>query len=406
MNIGVLFKHHPFGGGIYQYFLAMMETLSGLDERDRIYLFYCHANESIHKFNASGISLIKLPRNKDVSSDSVGKDPPSHRYKTVHGGKEISFKTKPLTEALKKEATLNEIDLMIYPTPERESFETGIPYIMSIHDVYHKIRPDFNEFSADGVYEQREYVITNGIKNALCILVDSRTSKEQLIHYYGAESFKIMVLPFLPPPYLFEEISPKMIGEVKTLYNLPDQFIFYPAQFWEHKNHESIVKALHFLKEEKGVLISAVFSGSGEHKWSSYEEVRRLADHLKVKSQLCYLGYVDSRQMGPLYRLATALVMPILMDPTNIPIVEAFAMGCPVISSNLKGTREQTGGAALLIDPNNPEEIGETIYRVWTDEDLRNVLAMRGLKKSKEWTAADFHESLMGIVENCRKRLL
>ena len=65
------------------------------------------------------------------------------------------------------------VDLMIYPESTRLSFEAGVPYIMAIHDLQHRLQPEFPEVSADGEWERREYRFRNGARCAMLLLADS-----------------------------------------------------------------------------------------------------------------------------------------------------------------------------------------------------------------------------------------
>ena len=82
--------------------------------------------------------------------------------------------------------------------------------------------------------------------------------------------------------------------------------------------------------------------------------------------------------MPEFYRRARAMVMPTFFGPTNIPPLEAFALGCPVAVSNIYGIPEQVGDAALLFDPNSVEEIADCIERLWQDDALCASLISKG----------------------------
>ena len=405
MKIGILFKHAKTGGGIYQYFLALMDCLRSFNGEDQFFLFHCNNIESLSVYRKAGIKTITLQSEKDSSFKVVHTHRLNPCHEAIHNGKRVFFRTKSLTSELKIEAAKHKIDLMLYPVPERESFEVGVPYVMAIHDISHRIHPEFKEFNSDGIYEQREYVYDNGIKNAFFIMVDSEVGKEQVMDYYDTEREKIKVLPFIPPPYLFKESNKDSAASVRAKYQLPDKFIFYPAQFWPHKNHENLIRALHSIKKSKGEEVTAVFVGAKQERWNGFRKMINLAKALKVEGQIIDLEYVESKRMRALYEMATALVMPTFLGPTNLPILEAFAVGCPVIASDIKGVREQVGDAGILADPNSPEEIGMAIYRVWTDGILRSALVKRGHERMKRWTRKDFSNGLKAIIDLCRERL-
>lgn len=405
MRIGILFRHGKIGGGIYQYFLSIMDSLARCNREDEIFLFHTQNIERLPAYREAGIRTIQLDNGESYSGQLPSAGGLNPAYDAIHNNKRIKFRTKSLTQELRAEISKHNIDMMVYPAPERESFEVGVPYVIAIHDIAHRLLPQFKEFSADGIYEQREYVYTNGINKACVILADSEVGKRQLIDCYNIEPTKIKILPFAASSYLLKEIDAYMMGRLKVSYRLPDRFVFYPAQFWPHKNHENIIRAIFLIKQNKGERFPAVFVGSKQERWDGFERVQRLANQLKIEDLIVYLGYVPSAHMRALYELAIALVMPTFLGPTNIPILEAFAVGCPVIASDISGVKEQLGDAGILVDPNSPEEIAEAIHRVGMDEALRDELIRKGHKKANGWTSSEFSVRFMEIVDSCKKGL-
>lgn len=394
MNIGVFFKHEKSGGGIYQYFLTVMECLKRITGKgDHFFLFYCHdpGCGCLTDFQEAGITTVKLEAH--TQEIEAGSD-----FSAIHEGKTVYFKTRPYSTVLSIEAKSHNIDLMLYTNVERESFESGIPYLTALLDWTHRTHPEFAEFAADGVYEQREYVITNSIKDAICIIADSQAGKEEIVEFYNVTPKKVKVLPFVPPPYFFHPLRSEIFNRIKLEFDLPERFIFYPAQFWPHKNHENIIKAIALLKKRNRLEISVVFTGSTQNKWSSYDRTMGLAKDLAVQDQIIYLGYIDSDRIKALYKLAAALVMPTFPGPTNIPVLEAFAMECPIITSDIKALREQVGDAGILVNPYSPNDIAAAILKIWQDKALVRELTDRGKKKLAAWGPQEFFFSLRRII--------
>jgi glycosyltransferase involved in cell wall biosynthesis len=106
-----------------------------------------------------------------------------------------------------------------------------------------------------------------------------------------------------------------------------------------------------------------------------------------------------------LYAEAAALAMPTFFGPTNIPILEAFAMGCPVVTSDIRGIREQTDGAAILVDPRSPESIADGLQRMLTSSEERNALICRGREVLARYTPEDYRRVLRGALEDTKGRL-
>ena len=195
------------------------------------------------------------------------------------------------------------VDLMIYPESTRLSFEAGVPYIMAIHDLQHRLQPEFPEVSADGEWERREYRFRNGARCAMLLLADSEVGKEDILNFYGSYGVtpdKVKVLPFLPACYLATDLSRVERERVRTIYRLPERYLFYPAQFWPHKNHARIVQALGLLKQEHNLDIPVVFCGSnaGEIRERTFREVMSLSSQLGREKQIHYLGYVPDEDMS------------------------------------------------------------------------------------------------------------
>ncbi|RJR42645.1 MAG: glycosyltransferase family 1 protein [Desulfobacteraceae bacterium] len=293
---------------------------------------------------------------------------------------------------------------MLYPTPEREAFETGIPYIMAVHDVAHRLLPHFPEFTADGVLNQREYVYTEGIKNACFILADSESGKEQVRTFYDVDPGRIPVLPFVPPFYILDESVKKHEEEWGVLKKgLPSRYLLYPAQLWPHKNHEGLIRAIALIKKTHGIKVPAVFTGA-EGDSENLDRLRALGSSLGVQDQITWMGYLASPLMRFLYGEALAMVMPTFLGPTNLPILEAFATGCPVIASDIPGARELVGDAAILIDPGNPEEIASSILRLLSDENLRGMLVRRGILRTADRTPQAFSSKLWSLIDQLKPR--
>ncbi len=301
-------------------------------------------------------------------------------------------------------------ELMLYPVPTRLAFEAGVPYVMAIHDLQHRGQPEFPEVSAQWEGAPREYLFRNGARQATLLLADSETGKEDILNFYGPYGVKpdqVKVLPFLPASYLAITVSDEEVCRVREVHRLPERYFFYPAQFWPHKNHRRIVEALGLLARRHGVKIPIAFSGShsGSIREKTFDEVTELARQLGLEEEVRYLGYVSDQDMSGLYAAAVALIMPTFFGPTNIPILEAWSLGCPVLTSDIRGVREQAGNAAVLAEPHSVEAIAEGLWRLWTDQNLRAMLVERGRVRLAAYTPEDFRLRLAEILDEAAARV-
>jgi glycosyltransferase involved in cell wall biosynthesis len=130
-----------------------------------------------------------------------------------------------------------------------------------------------------------------------------------------------------------------------------------------------------------------------------------LAAGLGLANDVRYLGPVPDEDMPALYTLSAGLVMPTFFGPTNIPPLEAWHFGRPVITSDIRGLREQMGDAALLIDPRSPQALADAMLRLWRDDALASELAERGRTRlaSRGWSS--FVDGVAGILTEACERV-
>ncbi len=280
-------------------------------------------------------------------------------------------------------------DLWIFPSQDIWSYSLPINSISTVHDLMHRYEKNFPEAGSKKEYLFREIHYERTCKYSKGILVDSELGKQQLVESYNANESKIFILPFIAPKYIFEENDVDLAD-----YDLPKKYIFYPAQFWEHKNHKGLVNAVSLiinkLPDLKVVLVGAPNNG--------YKELIQLIGKMNLQNVFIFLDHVPDKHMSTLYKNARALIMPTFFGPTNIPPLEAFATGCPVAVSNVYAMPEQVGETGLLFDPRSPEDIANTIHNLWTDDNLVKRLSEKGIKKSTKWRKDHFNSELLNIV--------
>jgi glycosyltransferase involved in cell wall biosynthesis len=425
MRIGIVPVIRSSSGGIYQYSLSMLHVLNGWKANGSIDEFVIFARNiqppSGVLLNANGwlVKPLYPPSLKqmimNVTGSIVGEEFTSNfltkaRNILRQAAKQLDPDRAQYRTDINGWFLRNGVQLMLYPFPISWSFEAGIPYVMAIHDLQHRLQPEFPEVSAQGEWERREYLFRNGARHATLLLADSEVGKEDILNFYGPYGVtpdRVKILPFLPAWYLAVHISEGEQQRVRMTYNLPDRYLFYPAQFWPHKNHARIFQALGVLKQQHHLKISVVFCGpyTGKIRRRVFHEVMSISHQLGLEKQIYYLGIVPDKHMSALYAGAVALVMPTFFGPTNIPVLEAWALGCPVITSDIRGIRDQAGDAAILVDPCSVEAIADAIYQLWLGENLRHTLIERGRRRLTTYTPDDYRQRLIEILEEAKARV-
>lgn len=270
------------------------------------------------------------------------------------------YTSPPVSETLRAEVARLELDLLWFN--HAEPVYLGLPYVLNIFDLQHRLQPWFPEVSANGEWEHRESYLEKATKRAAMITVGSREAKDQLCHFYGVFPDNVHVLP-LPTPQRAIDLalgkSPTpTIKNIREKYGIKNEFLFYPAQFWPHKNHANLLHALKILKDQKGTDISLVLTGSDQGNLSHIQSV---AKDLGLTDNVHFCGFVPHEDVMAFYREALALSFVSFFGPENLPPLEAMALGCPVILSDIPGVRDLFDDVPILVNPRSPQSIADGI---------------------------------------------
>jgi len=286
------------------------------------------------------------------------------------------------------------VDMMWYVGPFCTTME--IPYIYTLLDLQHLLQPYFPEVSANGVWKAREKHYTVALRRATRIVISTQVGKGEIERFYQVPSDRIVVLPYATPEFDVSSIGDN--GEwVLKKHNIPRNYLFYPAQFWPQKNHVGLLHAIYLLRDKWNISLPAVFVGSDK---GNMGYVKGVIEQLKLSGQVFIPGFVPREDLIALYQHALALTMPTFVGPDNIPSLEAFALRCPVITSNLPGFEEQLGDAALLVDPKDEEQIAFAIKSIYDDVELRQRLIEKGLERIRRWTWDDYVRAVFKIIDD------
>jgi glycosyltransferase involved in cell wall biosynthesis len=276
-----------------------------------------------------------------------------------------------------------------------EAVQLDIPYLAIVWDLQHRLQPWFPEVSAGGIWEQREGFYRQFLRRAAFIIAGTDAGRAEIERFYQVPPDRVRILPH-PTPRFFLEASRRDPRPTLEKYGLQEGFVLYPAQFWSHKNHANLLYAGHHLREAYQLSIPLVFVGSDK---GNENYVRQLAAKLDLTGQVHFLGFVPVEDLIDLYRTALALAYVTFFGPENLPPLEAFAIGCPVIASNVSGANQQLGDAALLVDPKDPQQIATAIKAVNDDAQLRGTLIERGRTTAARWTSREFVQGVFSILD-------
>jgi glycosyltransferase involved in cell wall biosynthesis len=252
----------------------------------------------------------------------------------------------------------------------------NLNFIETVHDLCHQDQLEFPEVRTFGEFRSRELVFQNTLKCAFIVMADSEELADKINSRYGVDRDRIVTMPFSPSPFLKEPQVSNSVNILK-LYKLDYGYFFYPAQFWAHKNHYRIIEAVKLLHQE-GTQCRVVFVGGDKGNYAFLDRIIRgygLSNHIQS------LGFIPAEHMMALYENCQAVIMPTYFGSTNLPPLEAWLLGKPLIYSNLFS--EQSGNAALLIDPDNANSIANAMKSMM-DESISKKYIKKGYERIKE----------------------
>lgn len=240
------------------------------------------------------------------------------------------------------------------------------PYIITIHDLNHIDRPE-NSSLLKRIYYR--FILKRVCLRAAAVMTVSDYSKKRIVEWSGIDKIRIFNVGNGVSP-IFSDAGDKPDFEFK--------YILCVSNRRGHKNESGALQG--FLKAGLPSNIKLVFTGS-----ESGAIVDEIAS-LKVQHRVHFAGRLSEVNLATLYRGAIFLLFPSFYEGFGLPIVEAFASGTPVITSNVTAMPEIAGDAALLVDPNDINDIASAIEKLYNSSELRAELVQRGLKRVENFT--------------------
>lgn len=278
-----------------------------------------------------------------------------------------------------------------------------LPFIITIFDGCHRDAPEFDEVREFGEFERREMLFRSAATKAALVITNADEMIDALCRRYAMQPDRAVCIPFSPSIYVSRSAANDGADDAAVLrkYNLESGYLFYPAQFWSHKNHATLLAALVLLRD-RGIKRRLVLCGSDRGARGGVEAL--IAQH-DLTDQVSVLGFVPSSELGALYRNALALAMPSYFGPTNLPPLEAWAVGTPVIYP--EAFEAQAGDAAVLFDYDNPGSLADAIVSLDSVE-LRTRLRLAGMARLRYFAGQTDagHRQLADHMERLKYRLL
>ena len=205
------------------------------------------------------------------------------------------------------------------------------------------------------------------------IITPAVSSRDDLARELRVPTDRFLVVPHGTKTIYFEPVSEERRLEVRRRYGLEGEFLLHVGLIWGAKNFEILPAVL----DRLGATRPMILAHAGKpHRWSDAAAAFPSRDDIRE------LGYVPDEDLAALYQAATAFVFPSLYEGFGIPLVEALAAGCPVVTTAWGAMREICEGVALLVDSRDPDAIAAAVLRFTQDAPRREEYARLGRERA------------------------
>ena len=262
------------------------------------------------------------------------------------------------------------------------------PIVTTVHDLTPLKYPQAFDKSAIVSFKRNLYWVK---KQAKFIIVDSKRTRKDLIRE-GFNEEKIKVI-YLGVSKKFKPVKDKKkIEEIKKKYGIKGDYILSVGTLEPRKNTKRVIDVFTQLTAHNSQLVLVGKHGCGNQSKS------QITNH---KSQIIFTGFIPDTDLPSLYSGAKLFVYPSLYEGFGLPVLEAMACGCPVITSNVSSLPEVAGNAALLVNPKSTKEIKKAMEKLLTSEKLRKSLVKKGLTQAKKFSWKKTARQTLEVYKEC-----
>ena len=227
------------------------------------------------------------------------------------------------------------------------------------------------------------FAVPRSIRTADRTIAVTETLRRDAIELFGLDPEKIVTVRMGPQPWVLDQVDAR--ADVEP-YPRPGgvPYVMCISRLYALKNHARLIRGYAKLVRDRGIPHQLlIVGGDGE---LTREDLAAVAASAGVGDRVVFLGRVPQSEVRPLYAGAEAVAYVSLYETFGHPVLEAFAMGKPLLTSATGATGEVAGGAARLVDPADEDEIAEGLADVLLDAELRSRLVSLGHDRVRDFS--------------------
>lgn len=345
MKVGYLFLADQSNGGVYQYSLSLLKSLT---------------------FNKSISEITVYTRDKSFAAPGVN-------IKIINAY-DFLFLLSLLLSIFNiyPKILFKKNNLLISPTYTPLLFLSSCKFVFTLHDLQEIHFPE--NFSRQ-VLVWRGYIYKKLSMLTEFIITESSYVKTDIINYLNFNSNRVIVAES-PPIFDYKEVD---VAMVKSKYKIKESFdyVFFPAQFWKHKNHRRVINAFsEIVKKYSNTKL--IITG---RKSREYDNIMTQINKLNLKENILHLENIDQADMPYFFKNSILTIAPTLHESISIPVFEAFYFKSPVCASGILAIKDQVSNAGLQFDPTDEASIFKSLDLMISSYDLRQDFKLKGQQR-------------------------
>ncbi len=275
----------------------------------------------------------------------------------------------------------------------------GKKIVVTVHDLIPVV---FSKHFPSGIKGKLAwYSQKKKLRNVSSIITDSVCSKNDIVKFTGIRQELVDVV-YLAVDSSFQKLkSGSWENDIKQKFNLPSSFLLYVGDATWNKNLPrivDIVKKINIPLVMVGKVLGQDLVSVSDNPWN--KDLISVIRDVESDKRFLRLGFLEQDDLVKIYNLATALFMPSLYEGFGLPVLEAMASGCPVITSKEGSLPEVAGEAVQYVDANNEDEMLKVVRIVVEDEMLRKNFTKKGLMQASLFSIEKTIKDTVSVYES------
>ena len=354
MTVGLLLTTNQSKGGVFQYSLSVLNSIIQNKKIEKLIVY-----TNLKEIEIDNVVIIRIK---------------NYRFLFLLGSL-IGLLNFRLNFLFRKP------NIIISPTYSPLLFLTTRKFIYTLHDLQELYFP---EYFKKHIILWRKFMYSKLSKKAFRIITESSHVKGDISKHFKVPYEKIEVIE---SPPIFSKIDEdfNLLNHYQEL-TLP--YIFFPAQFWKHKNHLRVISAFsRLLIDHKNLIL--VLTGS---KIREYSKIINLIKELNIQENVKFISNIPQNHMPYFFQNARIVIAPTLYESISIPVFEAFYYKVPVCASGVYAIIDQVGDAGELFDPYSVDSILNSMKKLINSNEIsRDDYISKGLKKLNYYSTKRFN---------------